>query len=80
MDRPFPSHQSLARLEGAPRPRLGWIRGTGGEIVGNDEYNRDSDYAGGGGNYVKRRFSPPSKAEKTLVGRSPARLGYGYGR
>jgi hypothetical protein len=39
--------------------RLGqvkWVRGTGGEIVGNDEHNRESREAGNGGNFVKRTF------------------------
>lgn len=37
-----------------------WVRGTGGEIVGNNEYNQESDYAGGGGNFVKQTYGQKS--------------------
>lgn len=40
--------------------KVQWTRGSGGEIVGNDEYNRDSTHVGGGSNYVKDSWGPKS--------------------
>ncbi len=46
--------------------QIKWTRGSGGTIVGNNEYNRDSDDAYGGGNFVVATYGPESAAEKRL--------------
>ena len=44
--------------------RVVWTRGTGGEIVGNDEYNQDARGAGEGSNYVTNRYGIAEKQFK----------------
>jgi len=41
--------------------RIKWARGSGGKIVGNDEYNQENREAGGGANYVTREYGPKVK-------------------
>ncbi len=48
----------LAGVFFAELGRVNWTRGTGGVLIGNDEYNREVDYAGGGGNYITEIFGP----------------------
>jgi hypothetical protein len=44
--------------------RITWTRGSGGKIIGNDEYTRDAghEYEGGGGSYLVEEFGPKSRA------------------
>lgn len=44
--------------------RVVWTRGTGGEITGNDEYNRENTHSGGGANYVTNRYGVAEKEFK----------------
>jgi hypothetical protein len=43
---------------------VNWTRGTGGEIVGNDEYNQESQESGRGGNYTTNRYGVAEKQFK----------------
>lgn len=42
--------------------RMTWTPGSGGQLVGNDEYNQEASHAGGGANYVTATYS--QKAQK----------------
>jgi hypothetical protein len=44
--------------------RLVWTRGTGGHFVGNNEFNRDDNEAGGGANYLTSTYGPLGDAAK----------------
>lgn len=44
--------------------RITWTRGTGGELIGNDEYNQDNQDSGGGANYVTHSWSFQTKAQR----------------
>lgn len=44
--------------------KIAWTRGTGGELVGNDEYNQDSRESGGGANYSTGAWGPIGDAAK----------------
>jgi hypothetical protein len=47
--------------------RVVWTRGTGGEIVGNDEYNRDARGSGEASNYVTNRYGVAMKEFKQSI-------------
>lgn len=38
--------------------KVNWVRGTGGQIIGNDEHRTEDRSEGGGANYVKRTYGP----------------------
>jgi hypothetical protein len=61
-----PIAKALFKLLGS----VDWTRGTGGVFVGNDEYNQDTDYAGGGGNYITESFGPIGKDARKDYARS----------
>lgn len=63
--REHPIAQALFRALRAVK----WTRGSGGQIIGNDEYNRDSHYEGGGGNYVVEEFGPQKKSRTRVAAR-----------
>lgn len=53
--------------------QIKWTRGSGGKIVGNDEYNRDSDYEGGGGNYINDEYGPEAQKRRKLAAQNITR-------
>ena len=49
--------------------KIKWTRGSGGELVGNDEYNRDDCSSGGGANHITSHYGPVG--EKRKLARRP---------
>lgn len=48
----------MGRALEAALHRIKWTRGSGGTIVGNNEYRRSDRSEGGGSNFVSRRYGP----------------------
>lgn len=59
--REHPMAREFFRLLGT----VTWTRGTGGDIVGNNEYARDSREEGGGGNYLVSSYGPERKSARS---------------
>lgn len=57
--------------------KIKWTRGSGGKILGNDEYNRDADYEGGGGCYVTAEFSVEAQRRRAKARRSSSYGSFG---
>ena len=51
--------------------RITWTRGSGGTIVGNDEYNREGGGEGEGGHYVTGEYGAKAakKRQRAFAGR-----------
>lgn len=49
--------------------KVSWVKGTGGNIIGNDEYNSEGgrDHEGGGGSYSKGSWGPKEKSMKDVT-------------
>jgi len=60
----------LARVLFSLLREIKWTRGSGGTIVGNDEYSRCSYAEGEGGNYTKYSFGPAGSGRKTRFRRA----------
>ncbi|NTF17589.1 hypothetical protein G6L37_04200 [Agrobacterium rubi] len=68
----------------AAMEKITWVKGTGGEIYGNNEYNVDSgrDHPGGGGSLVNQTFSMEQQKKDKAAAEAARRSsygGYGYG-
>lgn len=58
-----PREHPVSQMLWSALAKVNWTRGSGGEILGNNEYNEEAGrgQAGGGGSYVVMSFGPKSK-------------------
>jgi len=71
---------NLARALFRALDRVTWTRGSGGKIIGNDEYNGDDCSEGGGANYVLHEWSKEKSARTRRTTSSYSSGGFAYGR